>query len=303
MSNEPAKPTMTNEEASRAFGGQGSMSSGSITGNGSAVDYDEMTKQYARHDAITDVNVTDRRDSSGNGYKSYANYSVDPRTGQRTLMYTDNDLYVDGRSVADYKQGNYSGIILNNSKIDVKKIFGQESMTYTEKDVSRLNQISGQGCLLTAIADIAQTYGLEMTPKNIVLIANALDAFQSGTSSLKTDILIENGLNGTYGGVSGKNDDVLRAKIDSRLQEGLPTIAGFKSNNGNTHFVAISGYRENASGEITQYKINDPGTYNSNWDDNDISYQPTSFFRVNRSDLLYQKNTSYKISSLVLYDK
>ncbi len=195
-----------------------------------------------------------------------------------------------GERVPDYKQAGYS-TILNNKKM-VEKLLVEGQIIIKVPDESNSNRISGQGCYITSIADVATFNGNSKTPPQVDAIADT-GYYATGKSGLgNAKGLVENGLNGTYTRVPGNSDD-LRSTIDTRLGENRPTIIEMvdQTDSSHTHFAVVSGARYDREGNITQYLLSDPGSRNPN------------ITMVNRSDLSYVKNNNYQVQLLVLYDK
>lgn len=219
------------------------------------------------------------------GVRTIKYYRYNTSTGQHELSHY--DVYVineKGETVPDYKQGDYSNVIMNN-EWKTRDERGQIAV------VKSRNTISQQGCYISSIADVATYYGNKKTPEEVDALADTGKYYISNSPELsKVDKLIED--------LGGKVERVLnstqfRTKIEERISQGKPTIIKLVNQNdpSKTHFAVVSGARYNASGELTQYLLSDPGIRNS-----DLA-------RINPSNLSYARNINYYLERLILYDK
>ncbi len=106
-----------------------------------------MTWRYARKSAITNLEVERQILDDGYGVKFYKYYSINPETGEKTLLYTDKFIVnPKGGRVRDERGG----------LITVRKG----------------NTISQKGCYIFSIADVTIYDGNTNTPADIDVVAD-----------------------------------------------------------------------------------------------------------------------------------
>ncbi len=223
-------------------------------------------------------------------------FEYNKETNQYGLAYY--DVYIinsSGKVVADYKQGDYPNTIMNDEwKTAVVK--EKKFLLFTKKETEYVvakegNTISKAGCYISSIADVASYYGKNKTPVDIDTLADNGKYYKMNSPELAgVEDLIKYELSGKYRGIDNLSE--FRTTIEERISQGKPTIVRVqRQDNTKMHFAVVSGARYNASGEITQYLLSDPGTRDS------------SLARINVNDLSYVKDPTRHIIRVITYDK
>lgn len=126
----------------------------------------------------------------------------------------------------------------------------------------------------TTLANVLSFLGYKKNPTDIDAVADLLldKGYLLNEAILNTENVVFKITAQSY-----QRKSFSGTEVESLLREGIPLIGKFAVAN-QSHFVAITGYRTNRSGEVIGYLLRDPG-----------SRDPSNYL-VEKNNLLYRKN-------------